>query len=234
MTLSPLGGFQPKPEVPSASSPELASNPFFGLEDKVNLGTRGESAGIYKQAQGLGFRDPYEPYPKNPKDDLEKQKRKEWLKNEIDRLRDFVKNAESRKREKENSIERLASEIDSMKNEHRRLGEEYNREDETRASREIEYGHVKRAHREAQERNDSDQAWKLLDKMQRLQDEVSRCKEHMSNLNSKRNDLESKINEKTRTREGLQNEVYRIAEALSREGGTLRDREAEYRDLGGY
>ncbi len=235
MLSSPLGGFQPnKPDFPAASSPEIASNPFFGLEDKVNLGSRPTSPGIYKNVLHAGSQDRYEPWPKDPKDDFEKQKRKDWLKNEIDKLREFLKNAESRKREKESAIYSLGNEIDSMKNEHRRLGEEYNREDERRGSLEIEHGRTKREHRQAQEHDESDRAWKLLEKMQRLEDEISRVKDRMSNIQSKRNDLESRINDKTRQRETLQNEVYRMAEAINRESWTLREREQEYRELGGY
>lgn len=233
MLNSPIGGFQPpKPELPNASSPEVSSNPFFGLEDKVNLGSRDSSPGIYKNAHFAGSRDRFEPWPKDPKDDFEKQKRKEWLKSEIDKLREFVKNAESRKREKESAISSLGNEIDSLKNEHRRAGEEYNREDDRRASLEIEHGRTKREHRRAQEQDQSDDAWRLMEKMHRLQDEISRVKDRMSNLNSKRNDLESKINDRTRQRETLQNEVYRISEAISRESWTLREREQEYRSLG--
>jgi chromosome segregation ATPase len=231
---SPIGGFQPpKTELPNASSPEVSSNPFFGLEDKVNLGSRDSSPGIYKNARFASPSDRYEPWPKDPKDDFEKQKRKEWLKGEIDKLRDFIKNAEAHKRDKESAIYSLANEIDSLKNENRRLGEEYNREDERRASLEIEFGRTKREHRRAQEQDRSDEAWRLIEKMQRLQDEISRAKDRLSNLNSKRNDLESKINDRTRQRENLQNEVYRISETISRESWTLREREQEYRNLGG-
>ncbi len=234
MLSSPIGGFQPsKPEILTANSPEVASNPFFGLEDKVNLGGRPSSPGIYKHVLHAGSQDRYEPWPKDPKDDFEKQKRKEWLKNEIDKLREFLKNAEARKREKENAVYSLGNEIDSMKNEHRRMGEEYNREDERRASLEIEHGRTKREHRQAQERDESERAWRLLEKMQRLEDEISRVKDRMSNIQSKRNDMESRINEKTRTREHLQNDVYRMTEAINRESWTLREREQEYRELGG-
>lgn len=235
-----------QPDVPRADSPEVEKNPFFAIEDKVTLGESGGLLGflgfhgkglkgLVKQNYGFGGSgDRYEPWPKDPKDDFEKQKRREWLKNEIDRLRSCISNFEYQKREKESQAYSLGNEIDSYRNEHRRLGEEYNREDEYRASKEIELGRTKREHREAQERNDSDRAWRLLEHMQRLNDEISRIRDRMYNIQSKRNDLEYRIAEKTRTRESLQNEVYRINENLSRERWTLQEREQEYRNLGGY
>lgn len=234
MFSSSIGGFRPTgPDTPTASSPEVAQNPFFAVEDKVTLGGRAPSAGIFKSVSWAGSQDRYEPWPKDPKDDFEKQKRKEWLKSEIDRLRECVRGMEYRKNEKENQAYSLGNEIDQLRNEHRRLGEEYNREDEYRASKEIELGRTKREHREAQERDESDRAWRLLERMQRLEDEISRIKDRMYNLQSKRNDLDYKIADKARTRESLQNEVYRINENLSRERWALQEREQEYRSLGG-
>lgn len=235
-----------QPDVPRADSPEIEKNPFFAIEDKVTLGEsggllgmlgfhgKGGVKGLFTQKNYWGSQDRYEPWPKDPKDDFEKQKRKEWLKNEIDRLRTCIANYDYQRREKEGQVYSLGNEIESYKNENRRYAEEYQREDETRAAREIELGRTKREHREAQDRNDSDLAWRLLEKMQRLNDEISRIKDRMYNIQSKRNDLEYRIAEKTRTREGLQNEVYRINENLSRERWTLQERETEYRNLGGY
>src|SRR3989442_510374 len=87
------------PDIPTSDSPEVQGNPYFAQEDKVTLGERDGllgSLGFHSKVGGLrsmaqqGYywladnsKDRYEPWPKDPKDDFEKQKRKEWLKTEI-------------------------------------------------------------------------------------------------------------------------------------------------------
>lgn len=210
-------------EVPTATSQGVAGNPFAGLVDKVTLGRLNYSLG-----------DRYEPWPKDPKDDFEKQKRREWLRGEVDRLKECIRNLEYSKTEKDRAAYSLGNEAESLKNEGRRVAEEINSVDEQRAAREIELGRTKRAHREAQERNDSNEAWRLLEKIHRLEDEVSNLRSKVQDLRWKRQELDNKAGEKLRERERLQGESYRIAEQISKERWTLQEREAELRNLGGY
>ncbi|MEW6279303.1 MAG: hypothetical protein AB1758_11810 [Candidatus Eremiobacterota bacterium] len=180
------------------------------------------------EAELFGVNDGYEPWPKDPKDDFEKQKRIEWLRGEIDRLRYLIASYEQRKRDIEQRIYTLGNELYNLRTELDRTNYYYKGVSDYCDDLEVKKVHAK--HNMYNAPTPEERAyWRA--EVDRLNDEIYRCHQKMQELTYKRNEIESNIRYKTSERDTLTREKYWYDDQIQRERYNLQDREEELRRL---
>jgi chromosome segregation ATPase len=209
------------PLVPEAGR-VCQENPFFFVEDRVSLGRR--------SAAGILSDDTYEPWPKDPRTDPEKEGRRQWLRAEIERLRYEIREMESKKGELDREIYSLQNEISSLKTERDRIQWDIRNLNDRWNELDVKKQQLKRRHRET---TDPNERYRLTEEIQRCDDELSRTRERISELTWRKRDVDYSIDDKSRQIESHREEIYRLNERLSHERWTLAQREEELRRLGG-
>lgn len=178
----------------------------------------------------MGVNDGYEPWPKDPKDDFEKQKRIEWLRGEIDRLRYVISNHEYKRNEADQKIYALGNELYSLRTELEQVN--YNISGVNGYVRDLEN---KKLYIKQQLYNgppNERDYWR--NELDRVNDEISRAHNKLQELNWRRNDINASIRDKTSQREVAAREKYYYEAEIQRERYNLKDREDELRRLQGW
>jgi len=183
-----------------------------------------------KDSYTMGVNDGYEPWPKDPKDDFEKQKRIEWLRGEIDRIRYVISNHEYKRNEADQKIYALGNELYSLRTELEQVN--YNISGVNGYVRDLEN---KKLYIKQQLYNgppNERDYWR--NELDRVNDEISRAHNKLQELNWRRNDINASIRDKNSQREVAIREKHYYEAEIQRERYNLKDREDELRRLQGW
>lgn len=177
-----------------------------------------------------GVNDGYEPWPKDPKDDFEKQKRIEWLKTEIDRLRGLIASYSARSTEIANTLYQISNELYSLRNDLDKVNyyisgvQNYMNDCEQKKL----YYKQQLYNGPPSER----EYWRQ--QLDWVNDEISRGHAKLQELTWQKNDINYKIRDRQSQRDSLTRDKYYYDNEIQRERYNLKDREDELRRLQGW
>lgn len=177
-----------------------------------------------------GVNDGYEPYPKDPKDDFEKEQRIAWLKTEIDRIRGLLAGYTARSNEIASQLNQISNDLYSLRNDLDRVN--YNISGVQGYMEDCEN---KKLYYKQQLYNgppNEREYWRK--QLDYINDEISRGHSKLQELNWQRNDINYKIREKQSSRESLTRDKYYYDNEIQKERYNLKDREDELRRLQGW
>lgn len=177
-----------------------------------------------------GVNDGYEPWPKDPKDDFEKQKRIEWLRTEIDRIRGLLSGYTSKSNEIAGQLNQISNDLYALRNDLDKVN--YNISGVQGYMNDCEN---KKLYIKQQLYNgppSEREYWR--GQLDYINEEISRGHNKLQELNWQRNDINSRMRDKTSLRETLTRDKYYYDNEIQRERYNLKDREDELRRLQGW